>query len=113
MLSTQIALKNVRRSTALQGRIAKMREHLDRYHPHILACRVGVDESSVKEEGPQFAVNVAVRVPGREFVANRFHDEDVYLALHEAFDAVRRQLLEASGSRRDRQRRKSAKRNTP
>ena len=113
MLSTQITLRNLRRSATLQGRIVQMRERLDRYHPNILGCRVGVDESSVKKEGPQFAVSVTVRVPGHEFVANRFHEEDIYLALHEAFDAVRRQLVEASGTRRNRQRRKPAERKTP
>ena len=52
------------------------------------------------ERGRQFTVNVGVRVPGDEIVANHSHDEDVYAALGETFGAVRRQLLDTSGAKR-------------
>lgn len=101
MNTTQITLRNIRSSTALQERIREMREHLDRFHPGILGCRVAIEAGEArKERGRQFTVNVRVRVPGHEIVANHSHDEDVYAALAEAFGAVRRQLLDTSGAKR-------------
>jgi ribosome-associated translation inhibitor RaiA len=104
--ATQITLRNLRRSTALQRRIRDLRDHLDRYHPRIISCRVTLEESTPKPHGGRvFTVTVAVRVPGHEFISNHQHDEDVYLALHQSFDAVRRQLIDVSGySRSTRQR---------
>ena len=106
MQATQITLRNLQRSTALQRRIRDLRDHLDRYHPRIISCRVTLEESSPKPlNGRVFTVTLAVRVPGHEFVANHQHDEDIYIALHQAFDAVRRQLIDCSGySRSTRQR---------
>jgi cold shock CspA family protein len=43
-------------------------------------------------QGRQFRVRIDLRVPGKELVANRDHHEDVYVALRDAFDAVKRQL---------------------
>ena len=104
--ATQITLRNLQRSTALQRRIRDLRDHLDRYHPRIINCRVTLEESSPKpHNGRVFTVTVAVRVPGHDFIANHQHDEDIYVALHQAFDAVRRQLIDVSGySRSTRQR---------
>jgi ribosome-associated translation inhibitor RaiA len=39
---------------------------------------------------------VDLRVPGREVVASLAHDEDVYVALRDAFDAATRQLEEVA-----------------
>jgi ribosome-associated translation inhibitor RaiA len=99
MQSTQITLRNLRRSTALQGRIRQLREHLDRYHPHIIGCRVAIEDAGRRGESRQIGVHVTVHVPGREIVVTRSHDEDVYLALGDAFEIVRRQLIEESGIR--------------
>lgn len=106
MQATQITLRNIRRSTALHRRIRDLRDHLDRYHPRILSCRVTLEETTARpQQGRQFIVTLAVRVPGQEFIATHQHDEDPYAALHQAFDAVRRQLIDASGySRSTRQR---------
>ena len=60
-----------------------------------MSCRVAVEaQHRHKQQGKHYAVRLDVRVPGKEIVANRDHHEDVYVALREAFDAVRRQLEE-------------------
>jgi ribosome-associated translation inhibitor RaiA len=97
MNCTQITLRNMRRSTALNERIRKMSEQRQLFHPHILRCRVAVEAPSLrKERGGEFTVSVTVHVPGREIVASHGHEKDVLAALSGAFDAARRQLLEAS-----------------
>jgi ribosome-associated translation inhibitor RaiA len=37
-------------------------------------------------------VRIDLKVPGKEIVVNRDHDEDIYVALRDAFDVARRQL---------------------
>ncbi len=100
MQSTQITLRNVPRCPLLSKRIRTLSEHLERYHPHILNCRVAIEQSTAPaRKGTLFQVLVRVRVPGREIVASHDHDGDVYVALREAFEVVRRQLGEANALR--------------
>jgi cold shock CspA family protein len=48
-----------------------------------------------QRQGRQFGVNVEVCAPGREkAISTLHHHEDVYVALRDAFDSVRRQLEE-------------------
>jgi Sigma 54 modulation protein / S30EA ribosomal protein. len=78
-----------------------MSDHLQLFHPRILATRVTVEGPGPHpQQGGQFTASVTLQVPGREIVATHSHDEDVYVALSAAFTAVRRQLLDATKSRR-------------
>jgi cold shock CspA family protein len=43
-------------------------------------------------KGKQFVVRVDLKAPGGEIAVNRDHDQDVYAALRDAFDAARRKL---------------------
>jgi hypothetical protein len=64
MQTTQITLRNIQRSTALHDRIRQLREHLERYHPNILTCRVSLEEIGKRHaQGKQFDVAVTVHIP--------------------------------------------------
>jgi ribosomal subunit interface protein len=90
----QIALQDVPHSDALEARIRESAAKLELFHPRITSCRVVVDETQKHQaKGRQFRVRVEVRAPGHEqAVATLHHHEDVYVAVRDAFDAVRRQL---------------------
>lgn len=91
----QITVRHMPRSDALESRIRDQAAKLDEFHPHLMSCRVTVEEKGRhQKQGRQFQVRIDARVPGREIVANRDHDEDVYVALRDAFAAVTRQLEE-------------------
>ena len=45
-----------------------------------------------KRHGRQFTARIDLKVPGAEIVINKEHDEDVQVALRDAFDAARRKL---------------------
>jgi ribosomal subunit interface protein len=91
----QITVRHMPRSDALEARIRDQAAKLDEFHPHLMSCRVTVEEKGRhQKQGRQFQVRIDARVPGREIVANRDHDEDVYVALRDAFAAVTRQLEE-------------------
>jgi ribosome-associated translation inhibitor RaiA len=58
-----------------------------------MSCHVSVEQPHRhKHQGRLFNVRITLHVPGGEFVVNRDHHEDVYVALQDAFAAARRQL---------------------
>jgi ribosomal subunit interface protein len=96
-LPIQITFHNVSRSDALEAHIRQKAEKLEEFHSRIISCRVTVEElGKHHHQGRQFRVRIDLRVPGKEIVANRDHSEDVYIALRDAFDAVKRQLEEVA-----------------
>ncbi len=92
----QITIRDMAHSDALDARIREKVAALERLQPRITSCRVTVGEASRRPDR-QYEVHVDVRIPGHgEIVATRPHAHDVYVALRDAFDAVTRQLEEAS-----------------
>ena len=97
-----IAVQGLAHSDALDARIRDKTAELERFHPRITSCRVTVSEvARHHQQGRQFEVRIDVRVPGHaEVVSNRMHDEDVYVALRDAFGSVTRQLEEVVREKR-------------
>jgi ribosomal subunit interface protein len=106
-LPLQIAFRNLERSEAIEAKIHERAEKLDKYHDHIMSCRVVVEATHKHHQhGNHYHVRVDVTVPNGELVAHREPDEhhrytDVYVAIRDAFDAIRRQL-EDDARRKDR-----------
>jgi ribosomal subunit interface protein len=89
----QITVRHMAPSDALEARIRDQAAKLEEFHPHLVSCRVTVEEiARHQQQGRQFRVSIEARVPGQELVANRDNHEDVYVALRDAFDALARQL---------------------
>lgn len=92
-LPLQITITNFPQSEALEARIREKAAKLEAIHPRMTSCRVIVEElRKHHQQGRHFQVSVDVRLPGREIVVNNAHDEDVYVALRDAFDSAKRQL---------------------
>jgi cold shock CspA family protein/ribosome-associated translation inhibitor RaiA len=84
-------------SDALEADIRARVAKLEQFHSRITRCRVAVEESHRHHrQGREFTLKLDLRVPGREIVVTRDHDEDIQVALREAFDMARRQLEEAA-----------------
>jgi ribosomal subunit interface protein len=79
---------------ALEAEIRAKAAKLEEFHPRITSCRVVVEElRKHHHQGRHFRVRIDLRLPAhQEIVANREHDEDVYVALRDAFDHAKRQL---------------------
>jgi ribosomal subunit interface protein len=93
----QVTYRDMQRSDALDARIRDKAARLEAFHPHLISCRVVVEERHRHQhQGRQFTVSIDARVPGREVLVNRDHHEDVYVALRDAFDAAGRKLEEAA-----------------
>ena len=107
-LQLQITFRNLDRSEAVEANIREHAEKLETYYDHITSCRVVVEvQHKHHQHGNHYHVRVDVTVPDAEVVANREPDEhhsytDVYVAIRDAFDTIRRQL-EDYGRRQSRQ----------
>ena len=89
----QITVRDMEHSAALDEHIRKKIAKLERLYSTIISCRaVAEAPHKHRQQGRQFAVRLDILVPGREIVVNREHDEDIYVALRDAFDAAGRQL---------------------
>jgi ribosomal subunit interface protein len=99
----QISLHGIEHSNALYNAIRERAEKLDRYYDHIMSCRVVLELGGRhKRHGKQFSARIDLKVPGGEIVVTKEHDEDVQVALRDAFDAARRRLEDyARGQRGD------------
>lgn len=94
-LPLQITVRDMEHSPALDEAIRDKAAKLEHYYSKITACRVGVEMAQKhKHQGKLFNVRIDITVPGHEFVINRELNEDVYVALRDAFDAAKRQLEE-------------------
>ena len=97
-IPTEVKFLNADRSEALEARIRERVERLERFHDGLLACEVVVSAPHQhKHKGHVYRVAVRLELPGGELLANRGSEkdhahEDPYVAVRDAFDAMKRQL---------------------
>jgi ribosome-associated translation inhibitor RaiA len=93
----QITVLNLPHSAALETRVRKMADKLEKFHARIVSCRVNIEElRRHRSRGRLFHVRVDLRIPGKEIVSNHRHAKDPYLALRDSFLSLRRQLEEVA-----------------
>ena len=89
----QISLHGIEHSNALYAAIREKAEKLERYATHLTSCRVVLELAGRhRTHGKQFAARIDLKLPGGEIAITREHDEDLQIALRDAFDAARRKL---------------------
>jgi ribosomal subunit interface protein len=94
-------MHGIERSEALEADIRSHAAKLEQFHPRITSCRVTVEETRKHhQQGHQFTVRIDLRVPGGEIVVTRDHNEDVYVAVRDAFDSAKRQVEEVIREKR-------------
>ncbi len=87
-------------SPAIEAVVQKSIERLERVHRGITACHVVIDAPQQHHrQGGHFQVHIHLTVPGGEVVASRTptladRHEDLFMALGDAFDAARRELID-------------------
>jgi len=94
----QITFRGMDTSQAVERRIREKVRKLEHLHDRITSCHVVVEAPHRRrQKGKLYLVSIDVTIPGRELVVNtakrlNHSHEDVYVALRDAFDALRRQL---------------------
>jgi len=97
----QITLRDIGNSDAVETAIREKVAKLEQLHNDIISCRVTVEVAGRhKHQGREFSLGIDLKVPGGEIAITHDHDEDIYVALRDAFAAARRKLDEHSRQRR-------------
>ncbi|MDF9392150.1 MULTISPECIES: HPF/RaiA family ribosome-associated protein [Methylococcus] len=96
----EITFRGIPHSDAVETRIREKADKLEQFCDHIISCRVAVEaEHHHQHQGNLYHVRIDLAVPNKHLVVSREHHdkqahEDVYVALRDAFDAIKRQLEE-------------------
>ena len=94
----QISFRNMDRSAAVEAKIRDRANKLEKFFGRITSCRVVVEAPERHHhKGKLYHVRIELGMPGKALVVSRYPEdehahEDVYVAIRDAFDAVRRQL---------------------
>ncbi|MDH3286888.1 MAG: HPF/RaiA family ribosome-associated protein [Betaproteobacteria bacterium] len=102
----QITFHNHDRSEAIEAKVQERAAKLERYYDGIVRCRVIVEGAHKHHRnGNRYQARVYVTVPEKELVASREPDQhhaytDVYVAIRDAVDSIRRQLEDYARNRR-------------
>lgn len=94
----EITLRDIPESPAVEARIRDKVAKLERFFERISSCRVTVESPQHrKHQGKLYSVHIDITVPGGgELVVNRVQNEDIYVAIRDAFSAATRQLEDHS-----------------
>lgn len=80
-------------SEAVELAIRERVRRAERLHPGIASWRITVEQDHKhRYQVRPFGVRIEVKLPRHELVVSRVHDEDVHVALRDAFDAIGQQI---------------------
>jgi cold shock CspA family protein/ribosome-associated translation inhibitor RaiA len=97
-LPVQVTFRNLDASPSVEARVRARIAELEQFYDRIVSCRVMIEKPSRRRRhGDLYHVRVDLRIPNQEIVVNRepperHAHEDILVAVHDCFDAVRRQL---------------------
>ncbi|WP_455235090.1 HPF/RaiA family ribosome-associated protein [Thiogranum longum] len=105
-LPLEIVFRNLEPSDAVEAKVRERAEKLENFCKDIMRCEVVIEaHHKHHHQGNLYHVRIDLTVPEAELVASRDpaeHQahEDVYVAIRDAFDAMRRQLEDYTRRRR-------------
>jgi ribosome-associated translation inhibitor RaiA len=94
------------RDRAIVGIVRRKSAGLEKYFPRMMGCRVVIEAPHRRHrKGNLFHVRVDATVPGKELVVRRDPSQhgshaDVRVAIRDAFDATRREVMDEARRRR-------------
>ena len=104
----EIAFRDLDPSDFIRNLVEERVERLEKFHPHIIGCRVVVEAPHRSAEGhnPAIGISVEVDVPARprlvakDMAEQRAMKGDHLAAINRAFEAIERQLEEQKDKQR-------------
>lgn len=92
----QIVIKDIPHSKKIEDHIRQQVERLERFYEGIISCHVAVEMSEKRHNSLKlYNVRIKTLVPKHEFVTTRQSrdaQENLWLAIHDAFDAMREDM---------------------
>lgn len=97
----QITVRDMAHSPALDEHIRGKAAKLEQYFSPIISCHVLAEAPHKHQhQGRHYTVRLDIGLPGKTILVNHDHDQDIYVAVREAFAAARRQLEDYAQIRR-------------
>ncbi len=95
----QIAFHGIERSEELVSEAEQLIDRLEAICGELAGCRIAIFQRGLyRRDDRDYTVHLDVSLPNRDAVAaSRHHSEDPRLAMHIAFDAVKREIIEQVG----------------
>jgi len=96
----RLTFKNIDPSDAIAFRVRQSVDRLEKFYEGIISCQVVVElPHRHHHKGNLFQVHIDLKIPKEEFIVKQHQKlaashRDVYVAIHEAFDAAKRALEE-------------------
>lgn len=93
----QVTFRNLDPSPAVEAKVRQRARELEQFFDRIVSCRVVIEAPKRHHRGDLYHIRVDLKIPGKEIVVKRdppehHAHEDIYVAVRDCFDAVRRQL---------------------
>ncbi|KTD17670.1 HPF/RaiA family ribosome-associated protein [Legionella jordanis] len=105
-LPIQVVFRNMDPSPAAEEKARSLATKLERYFDKIMGCRIVIESPHRHHhKGKLYHVRIDLTVPNAELVVSRepsdhHAHEDVFVAIRDAFDAIKRQLQNYAHQRR-------------
>ena len=97
----QITGRDVELTEAIEESIRQKAKKLELFYDQIMRCRVVVEAPHRRQrKGVLYNVRIDIKVPDEELVVKKELNQDLYVAIRDAFDSARRQLQDYSKQRR-------------
>lgn len=88
-----ITTRDLSLTEPIEALVRERTEKLERFYDHLHGCAVTLSGPGNRHRnGGPYGVQIDLSVPGRDVVVKRQQEEDLQVALREAFDAAERQL---------------------
>lgn len=88
-------------SDALTSKVMDNAQRLQQHYPDLRTCHVRLQlDHKHQHQGRPFAVTIDATLTDVDLSVNRVHAEDVYVALRDAFDALKHQIDHTVSRRR-------------
>lgn len=101
MNSIQVTFRDLPYSQAIDNCIHEHAEKLSQYYDRFIRCNVVLTiPQNHKHQGKLYNIRINLAVPGKEIVVTHQEDEDVYVAIRDAFNALTRQVEDYLRKRR-------------
>ena len=92
---TEITFHGLEHSDAVEASIDRWIDRIERFYDRIIKCNVTVGQPHRRRRhGGEYNVSIVLEIPGGEIATTHAGNEDIYVAIADAFRAARRQLLD-------------------
>ncbi|MFT3742360.1 MAG: HPF/RaiA family ribosome-associated protein [Gammaproteobacteria bacterium] len=98
---TEITLRGIPDSEAVEQRIRAKIEKLHQFFHHIESCKVVVEYAQKHQsQGRLFTMTLELEVPNKRLAVSHKKDEDLYVVIRDTFAAMKKQLDHYAGKNR-------------